>query len=179
MWEYYISEFSGVYDILILIFSAWGLYYVVFLWFSFLLMGFKKLKGCAWAAIPQVFLIKRIHLCIDSVLNARQDIVQRDNGISIELLKNDGSRLWTIGVLGLVVFAYFLAIEYIESLTLFLKLIFVGSFSSLYYLYYRTIHNFSKGEYLMRGKYLTGCGDYPEVIKELLGLGKELSSKKS
>ena len=37
--EYYVTEFSDIYDILLLIFSAWGIYYVVFLWFSFLLMG--------------------------------------------------------------------------------------------------------------------------------------------
>jgi hypothetical protein len=178
MWEYYITEFKNIYDILLLIFSAWGIYYVVFLWFSFLLMGFKKLRGCSWAAIPQVFSKEDIHICIDSVLNGRQDKVQEENGISVELLKNDGSRLWTIGVLGLVVFAYFLIIESIEFITLFVKLIFIGSFSSLYYLYYKTIHNFSKGEYLRRGNYLYGEGDFPKVISELLrGLRK--GSKKS
>jgi hypothetical protein len=86
MWEYYISaEFLNIYDILLLIFSAWGIYYVVFLWFSFLLMGFKELRGCAWAAIPKVILNREIHICIDSVLNGRQDIVQKDYGISVEL----------------------------------------------------------------------------------------------
>jgi hypothetical protein len=157
-----------------------GIYYVVFLWFSFLLMGFKKLRGCSWAAIPQVFLKEDIHICVDSVLNGRQDEVQKDYGISIELLKNDGSRLWTIGLIGLLVFAYFLIIESIEFITLFVKLIFIGSFSSLYYLYYKTIHNFSKGEYLRRGNYLYGEGDFPKVISELLrGLRKGSSSKKS
>jgi hypothetical protein len=114
MWEYYITEFKNIYDILLLIFSAWGIYYVVFLWFSFLLMGFKKLRGCSWAAIPQVFSKEDIHICIDSVLNGRQDIVQKDYGISVELLKNDGSRLWTIGVLGLLVEMYLMIVPLTE-----------------------------------------------------------------
>lgn len=150
-------------DISLLIFSAWGISYVVFLWVSFLLIGFKGLRGCAWAAIPQVFNDK-IHICVDSVLNARQDIVQEKNGISVELLKTDGSKLWSIGLLGLIVFAYVLIIDFIESINLFVKLIFIGSFSSLYFLYDRTIHTPSKGR-----QDLTGCRDYPKLISELLG----------
>jgi hypothetical protein len=77
MWEYYNNtRFSNDYEIPLLIFSAWGIYYVVFLWFSFLLMEFKELKGCAWAMITKVFSGEDIHICIDSVLNGRQDEVQ-------------------------------------------------------------------------------------------------------
>jgi len=180
MYEYYVTEFSDIYDILLLIFSAWGIYYVVFLWFSFLLMAFKKLKGCAWAAIPQVFSNEDIHICVDSVLNGKQDEVQEENGISVELLKNDGSRLWGIGLIGLLVFAYVLIIDSIYFIDLFVKLIFIGSFSSLYYLYFKTIHNFSRYGYLVEGNYLDGVRDFPEVLKALLRkLRKGSSSKKS
>jgi hypothetical protein len=170
IWEYFIVEYTNIYEISLLIFSAWGISYVVFLWFSFLLIGFKKLPGCAWAAIR-----RDIHICIDSVLNARQDIVQEENGISVELLRTDGSRLWIIGLLGLLVFAYVLTIDSIDSIDLFVKLIFIGSFSSLYFLYDRTIHTPSKHR-----KDLTGCGDYPKLLREFLrGRGKGSSFKKS
>jgi hypothetical protein len=33
--EYYVTKFSDIYDILLLIFSVWGIYYVIFLWFFF------------------------------------------------------------------------------------------------------------------------------------------------
>jgi hypothetical protein len=177
MWEYSIGKPPNIYDISLLLFSTWGISYVVFLWFSFLLMGFKELKGCAWAMIPKVFFKKQIHICIDSVLNGRQDEVQKKNGISVELLKNDGSRLWGIGLLGLLVFAYVLIID---SIDLIVKLIFIGSFSSLYYLYYKTIHNFSRYGYLKEGNCLDGDRDFPEVLSALLDrLRKGSSSKKS
>ena len=171
MWEYYNDTKSPtIYDSLLLIFSAWGIYYVVFLWISFLLMGFKELKGCAWAMIPKVFFKKEIHICIDSVLNGRQDKVQEENGISVKLLKNDGSRLWSIGLIGLLIFVYVLITDTISFVDLYTKLIFIGSFSSLYYLYYRTIHNFSRNGFLKKGYYLYGEGDFPNVIRALLGL---------
>jgi hypothetical protein len=181
MWEYFVGKPPNLSDIALLIFSAWGISYVVFLWFSFLLMGFKKLRGCAWAQIPQVFCEKDIHICIDSVLNGRQDEVQERDGISVELLRNDGSRLWGIGLLGLLVFAYVLIIESIESINLFVKLIFIGSFSSLYYLYYKTIHNFSRYEYLKdKDNCLDGQGDFPDVLRALLcSLRNGSPSKKS
>ena len=162
MWDYFIIvvEYVNIYEILLLIFSAWGISYVVFLWFSFLLIGFRKLPGCAWTAIR-----RDLHICVDSVLNAKQDIVQEKNGISVELLRTDGSRLWTIGLLGLLVFAYVLTLD---SIDLFVKLIFIGSFSSLYFLYDRTIHTPSKHRID-----LTGCGDYLRLLRELLpGRGK-------
>jgi hypothetical protein len=80
----------------------------------------------AWAQISQVFCEKDIHISIDSVLNGRQEEVQERDGISVELLRNDGSRLWGIGLLGLLVFAYVLIIESIESINLFVKLMFIG-----------------------------------------------------
>jgi hypothetical protein len=85
-----------------------------------------------------------------------------------------------IGVLRLVVFAYVLIIDSIKFIDLFVKLIIIGSFSSLYYLYYKTIHNFSRDEYLKEGNYLNGERDFPEVLSALLRwLRKESSSKKS
>ncbi len=91
--------------------------------------------------------------------------MQKKNGISVELLMTDGSRLWTIGLLGLLVFAYVLTLD---SIDLFVKLIFIGSFSSLYFLYDRTIHTPSKHRID-----LTGCGDYLRLLRELLpGRGK-------
>lgn len=183
MWEYYITEPTDIYNFLLLIFSAWGIYYVVFLWFSFLLMAFKKLRGCAWAQISQVFSKGDIHICVDSVLNGRQDEVQEESGISIELLKNDGSWVWGLGVIGLLVFSYVLVVDSITfidlSIDLSVKLIFIGSFSSLYYLYYKTIHNFSRNRYLEEGNCLDGEKDFPEVLSALIGLRKASSDKKS
>lgn len=176
MWEYLITEFTEftkIYDIALIIFSASGITYVVFLWFSFLLIAFKKLKGCAWTGIENGLLNRDIHICVDSVLNGYQDIVQKKNGISVELLKTDGSKLWIIGLLGLLVFAYFLTVD-TDHISPFVKLIFIGSFSSLYYLYDIVIHRFSIGR-----KDLNGVGDYRQVILDLLGLEKASSSKKS
>ena len=111
MWEYLSTKFIKIYDIPLLIFSGSGITYVVFLWFSFLLIGIRKLPGCAWTGIEKGLLNRDIHICIDSVLNARQDMVQRDYGISVKLFKTDGSRLWIIGLIGLLVFAYVLIID--------------------------------------------------------------------
>ena len=36
MWEYFINQSPNINEILLLIFSAWGISYVVFLWISFL-----------------------------------------------------------------------------------------------------------------------------------------------
>ena len=165
MWEYFINQSPNINEILLLIFSAWGISYVVFLWISFLLVGVKKLPGCSWTAITHGLLRDYIHICVDSVLNAKLDIIQKENGISAKLLNNDGAQLWVIGLLGLLVFVYFLIID---SISLFVKLIFIGSFSSLYFLYDITIHRFSKHR-----KDLTGEGDYPRLILEFLrGLSK-------
>jgi len=171
MWEFIKEEFMNIYDIALLIFSGGGISYVVFLWFSFLLIGIRRLPGCAWTGIEKGLLNRDIHICVDSVLNARQDMVQGESGISVKLLKTDGSRLWIIGLIGLLVFAYVLIIDTFEP---FVKLIFIGSFSSLYYLYDIVIHRFSIGR-----NDLNGVRDYPEVIGKLLGLEKGSSSKKS
>ena len=166
MLEYLSTKFMNIYDIALLIFSGGGLSYVVFLWFSFLLIGIKNLRGCAWTGIEHGLLNRDIHICVDSVLNSKQDEVQEQSGISVELLKTDGSRLWIIGLIGLLVFAYVLIID-IDPISPFVKLIFIGSFSSLYYLYDIVIHRFSIGR-----NDLDGEQDYPEVIAKLLGLCK-------
>jgi hypothetical protein len=119
----------NIYDIALLIFSGGGISYVVFLWFSFLLIGIKNLPGCAWTGIEHGLLNRDIHICVDSVLNSKQDEVQEQSGISVELLKTDGSRLWIIGLIGLLVFGYVLIID-IDPISPFVKLIFIGSFSS-------------------------------------------------
>ena len=171
MWQFINEEFMNIYDIALLIFSGGGISYVVFLWFSFLLIGIKNLRGCAWTGIEHGLLNRDIHICVDSVLNSKQDEVQEQSGISVELLKTDGSRLWIIGLIGLLVFAYILIIDMFEP---FVKLIFIGSFSLLYYLYDLIIHRFSIGR-----NDLNGVGDYREVISDLLGLEEESSPKKS
>jgi hypothetical protein len=177
MWDYFIMNTTSFSEFLILIFSAWGITYVIFLWVSFLLIGLKNFKGCAWTAIRLGLKSGDIHICVDSVLNARQDLVQRDYGISIELLKTDGSRLWIVGLIALLIFAYFLTIDYVDFITLPVRLISVGVISSLYYLYDVTIHEFSKSR-----KDLDGCDDYRELLKKYLrsdGLRNESSFKKS
>jgi hypothetical protein len=166
MWEYFIVNTTSIDEFLTLVFSAWGISYVIFLWISFLLIGIKNLKGCAWTALRLGLKSGDIHICVDSVLNARQDEVQEECGISRELLKTDGSRLWIIGLLSLLVFAYFLTIDYIDFITLPVRLISIGVISTLYYFYDLTIHEFSKFR-----KDLDGWGDYQYLLKKYLGIG--------
>lgn len=90
MWEYIITEFTNIYDIALLILGAWGISYVVYFWISFLLIGIKGLPGCVWTAI--LFALSKcdihmLHICLDSVVNARQDLTQRDYGLFVKLLK--------------------------------------------------------------------------------------------
>jgi hypothetical protein len=90
---------------------------------------------------------------------------ERESGISVELLKTDGFRLWAGGLVALLVFAYTLTIDFVD---LSVRLILLGVISSLYYLYDITVHEFSK--YSMK---LTGCGDYQRVLRSYLcGLRK-------
>jgi len=132
----------------------------------FFCIAIRNIPGCGWTAIKKG-LIKScdVHICLDSVLNARQDMVQRDYGISAELLKTDGFKLWGGGLLGFLVIAYILTLDRIP---LEFRLIIVGVISSLYYIEDITIHEFSKGED-GKGRYLTGCGDYPRLLGEYLG----------
>ena len=158
MWEYFLDNTMGVNAFLTLIFSSWGIAYVIFLWISFFVIIIKNLPGCAWTAIKKGLLKSGdVHICVDSVLNARQDMTQRDSGISAELLKTDGFRLWAGGLVALLVFAYVLTID---SIDLTVRLIMLGVISSLYYLYDITVHEFSK--YSTK---LTGWGDYQRVLK--------------
>jgi hypothetical protein len=167
MWEYIINESTNIniYEISLLIFSAWGISYVNFLWISFLLVVIKKLPGCVWTAINHALYNSRIHVCEDSVYNARLDKMQKKEGISTKLLKTESARSWIIGLLLLLVLVYFLIIDFFY---LNVELILIGLFSSLYFLYDITIHRFSIGK-----NYLTGEGDYPRLIlKFLCGLAK-------
>ena len=158
MWEYFLDNTMGVNAFLTLIFSSWGIAYVIFLWISFFVIIIKNLPGCAWTAIKKGLLKSGdVHICVDSVLNARQDMTQRDSGISAELLKTDGFRLWAGGLVALLVFAYVLTID---SIDLTVRLIMLGVISSLYYLYDITVHEFSK--YSTK---LIGWGDYQRVLK--------------
>lgn len=170
MWDYLITYPSSVYDVALLIFSGAGISYAVFLWFSFLLMGIKNLPGCGWTAIDVGLFNRNWHVCVDSVLNEKQDRVQRQSGISVELLKNEGSRVWGLGVIGLLALAYFLTIDsipgFIDSIPPFVKLIFVGIFSSLYYLEDLTIHRFS-----IARTDLCGEGDFRRLMKEFFARG--------
>jgi hypothetical protein len=166
MWEYFLENTMDINKFLILIFSSWGIAYVIFLWISFFVIVFRNLPGCAWTGIRKGLLKSGdVHICVDSVLNARQDITQRESGISVELLKTDGFRLWAGGLVALLVFAYTLTIDFVD---LSVRLILLGVISSLYYLYDITVHEFSK--YSMK---LTGCGDYQRVLRSYLcGLRK-------
>jgi hypothetical protein len=90
--------------------------------------------------------------------------VQQKSGISVKLLKNEGSRVWGLGVIGLLVFAYFLTIDsippFIDSIPPFVKLIFIGIFSSLYYLEDLTLHRFS-----IARTDLCGEGDFQRLMR--------------
>jgi hypothetical protein len=104
--------------------------YVIFLWISFFVIAIKNIPGCGWTAI-KVGLLKNgdVHVCLDSALNARQDMVQDVSGISVELLKTDGFKLWGGGLLGFLVIAYILTLD---PILLELRLIIIGVISSLY-----------------------------------------------
>jgi hypothetical protein len=66
-------------------------------------------------------------------------------------------------------------IEQSHLFSLFVELILIGLFSSIYFLYDITIHRFSIDK-----TYLTGEGDYPRLISEFLrALAKGSLFKKS
>ena len=166
MWDYFLDNTTGINEFLILIFTSWGIAYIIFLWISFFVIVIRNLPGCAWTAIRKG-LVKSgdVHICVDSVLNARQDMTQSECGISVELLKTDGFRLWAGGLVALLVFAYILTID---SFDLPVRLIMLGVISSLYYFYDITVHEFSKYSTELKGR-----GDYPRVLNwYLCGLRK-------
>lgn len=161
MWVYFDNNTTSINEFLLLIFSSWGISYVIFLWFSFFVIVIKKLPGCAWTGIKKGLLKSGdVHICVDSVLNARQDMEQEESGISIELLKTDGSRLWIIGLIALLIFAYTLTLDIIP---IYLRLLMLGVISSLYYLYDITVHEFSKNR-----RTLDGVGDYGDLLRMYL-----------
>ncbi|HXV88880.1 MAG TPA: hypothetical protein VD710_07290 [Nitrososphaeraceae archaeon] len=161
MWVYFDNNTTSINEFLLLIFSSWGISYVIFLWLSFFVIVIKKLPGCAWTGIKKGLLKSGdVHICVDSVLNARQDMEQKKSGISIELLKTDGSRLWIIGLIALLIFAYTLTLDIIP---IYLRLLMLGVISSLYYLYDITVHEFSKNR-----RTLDGVGDYGDLLRMYL-----------
>jgi hypothetical protein len=170
MWDYFLDDTTSINEFLLLIYSSWGIAYVIFLWISFFIIVIRNLPGCAWTAIRKGLLKSGdVHICVDSVLNARQDITQKEGGISVELLKTDGFRLWSVGLVALLVFAYILTLD---RISVEFRLIMLGVISSLYYLYDLTIHEFSKGKD-GKGRKLEGKGDYQRLLKwYLCGLSK-------
>lgn len=161
MWVYFDNNTTSINEFLLLIFSSWGISYVIFLWLSFFVIVIKKLPGCAWTGIKKGLLKSGdVHICVDSVLNARQDMEQKKSGISIELLKTDGSRLWILGLIALLIFAYTLTLDIIP---IYLRLLMLGVISSLYYLYDITVHEFSKNR-----RTLDGVGDYGDLLRMYL-----------
>ena len=161
MWVYFDNNTTSINEFLLLIFSSWGISYVIFLWLSFFVIVIKKLPGCAWTGIKKGLLKSGdVHICVDSVLNARQDMEQKKSGISIELLKTHGSRLWIIGLIALLKFDYRLTLDIIP---IYLRLLMLGVISSLYYLYDITVHEFSKNR-----RTLDGEGDYGDLLRMYL-----------
>ena len=160
MWNYFINASIDIFEISLLIFSTLGIYYAVFLSISFLLVVIKTIRGCVWTSIRHGLYNDKYHICVDSVLNARLDKTQEKYGISAKLLMTESARIWVIGLLILIVFAYILTLD---SITLAVRLILTGVFSSGYFLYEKTIHDFSRFR-----KDLRGCGDYPGLLIEYL-----------
>lgn len=105
MWEYFSPNSNSIDEFLILIFSSWGIAYVIFLWISFFVIAIRNIPGCGWTAIKYGLLKSgHVHICLDTVLNARQDMVQGKSGISVGLLarindkihsENDSQILYT------------------------------------------------------------------------------------
>jgi len=126
MWLYFDNNTTNINEFLLLIFSSWGISYVTFLWLSFFVIVIKKLPSCAWTGIKKGLLKNGdVHICVDSVLNARQDMEQKKSGISVELLETEGSRLWIIGLIALLILAYVLTLDIIP---IYLRLIMLGEF---------------------------------------------------
>jgi hypothetical protein len=154
MWDYFIVHSAYTNEFSLLIFSAWGNFYVLYLSISFLIVVIKLFPGCLWRAIPQLSNGK-IHKCADTALNARLDMTQLKYGISTKLLKIESGQIWIIGLLLLLALFSFLITDF---LGLFVELIFVGLFSTIYFVYDITIHRFS-----IDRNYLSGEGDYPRL----------------
>ena len=159
-------------SIVIIIFSIWGFLYILYLWISFLLIAFKGLPGCEFTAIGRGLLKNDIHVCVDSILNSKLDNMQKEVGISKRLLETESAQKWILGLALLCILICFLAIDTIDPLV---KLVFIGIFSSIYFLYDITIHKFS-----IDRKDLTGKGDYPRLtLQYLITITRKILFKKS
>jgi hypothetical protein len=159
-------------SIFLIIFSIWGIFYIIYLLISFFLIAAKKLPGCEFTAITHGLLKKDVHVCVDSILNSRLDNMQKEIGISTKLLRTESAQKWIAGLVLLFILVSFLTINIVDSLV---KLEIIGVFSSIYFLYDITIHRFS-----IDRKDLTGKGDYPRLtLQYLIALLKEGAFKKS
>jgi hypothetical protein len=172
MWRHFNDETFTTTSVFVIIFSIWGFLYIIYLWISFFLIAVKELPGCEFTAIGHGLLKKDIHVCVDSTLNSRLDNMQKEKGITTELLRTESAQKWIAGLVLLFILVCFMAIVIVDPMV---KLVIIGIFSSIYYLYDITIHRFS-----INRKDLTGKGDYPRLtLQYLIVLTKGAIFKKS
>jgi hypothetical protein len=144
----------------LLLFGFWGISYIIYLWISFLLIAVKRIPGCEFTAVGHWLLNRNIHVCVDSILNSRLDILQQQVGLSLKLLQTESAQKWILGLVLLFALVYFLSLNTIDPPV---KLFVAGIFSLIYFLYDITIHKFS-----INKKDLSGRGDYPRLILQFV-----------
>lgn len=140
--------------------GVWGIAYSTYLWVSFFLIGSLRIPGCEFVAINHVIRQRKVHWCVDSVLNAVLDKMQDEKGLGIGLLKTESAQKWTIGLAALTIFLGFLASGVVGPGV---GAAAVGVFTTCYLAYDVTIHRVSIGR-----PWLTGSGDYPKLLLILL-----------
>jgi len=148
------------YSLISIAIGMWGIAYVGYLCISFSLIGFLRLPGCEFVTIPHVLFRKRVHICVDTALNAVLDTLQKKTGLSFLLMKTESAQKWVLGLILQVIFLLIIASDVIGKEP---KLILVGILSSVYFTYDKTVHRDSIG-----CTDLTGSGDYAKIIKRIL-----------
>ncbi len=141
--------------------GIWGVAYSTYLWISFLLIASLRLPGCEFTALNHVARGKHMHWCVDSVLNAVLDERQGKKGLVVGLLKTESAQKWIVGLAAFTIFIGFLASGVVKPGV---GAAAVGIFTTFYFAYDMTIHRVS-----IDRPWLTGSGDYPKLIRILLG----------
>ncbi len=145
--------------------GLWGLAYTSYLWVSFFLIASLRLPGCEFTAITHVVSGRKVHWCVDSVLNALLDEMQDRRGLVLDLLKTESAQKWIVGLVALTVFLGFLASGLLGAGS---AAALVGVFTTFYLAYDKTIHRVS-----IDRPWLKGHGDYPRLILLLLGAKRQ------
>jgi hypothetical protein len=143
-----------------IILGLWGTAYLTYLWISFLIIGSLRLPGCEFTAIIHVVSGKKVHRCVDSVLNSALDLRQEERGLSLELMGTESAQKWVLGVILLGVFLVFVVSHAVSARD---NSLLIGLFTFIYFVYDKSIHRVSIGR-----RDLIGSGDYTRIILDML-----------